>query len=153
MSILADIQERLIVIHLNTPDWKKAIEILGRKLVEQGCVREAYIPAVIEREKSYATGLPTKPVGVALPHADGKHVKETGIAVGVLRKPVAFQVMGNPDQTVDVAVVILIAMKEPEKQVQLLKELIGILRQSELLEKISSAPNSKDVYQILARDL
>ncbi|MDO8122358.1 PTS sugar transporter subunit IIA [Isoptericola sp. b490] len=47
-------------------DKKAAIEACGRALVEAGVVEEAYVPAMLEREKSISTHIGE---GVAIPHA------------------------------------------------------------------------------------
>ncbi|MBU5585366.1 PTS sugar transporter subunit IIA, partial [Enterococcus sp. S181_ASV_20] len=54
-------------------------------------VHPSYQQAVIERERIFPTGLPTKGINVAIPHTDSIHVKKEGFLVGVLEKPVTFE--------------------------------------------------------------
>ena len=50
-------------------DWQEAIQKTCGPLLEGGYVKNGYSNDVIAREKQWATGLPTMPVGVAIPHA------------------------------------------------------------------------------------
>lgn len=149
MNVLVGFQEELISTGLSAVDWKDAILQTGACLVENGYTREEYLPAVIEREETCPTGLPTNPFGVAMPHADSDYVLQTGIAVGVLEHPVPFQIMGSPGQNVDVSIIFLIAMKDPENQVEVLQRLCELFQSSELLEEIRSTENQAGISRLL----
>lgn len=110
---------------------------------------KSYLPAVLNREEEYPTGLPTNGVGVAIPHADTKHVLKPGIAVATLKDPVKFNVMGNPEQEIDVKLLFMLAIKEPEVQVNILKKLVSIFQAKELLIKLISINCEKELVDIL----
>jgi PTS system galactitol-specific IIA component len=57
--------------------------------------------------------------------------------------------MGNPDQVIDVSIIFLIAMHNPGNQVKVLQGLTQIFRQSNVLQNILAAKNSKEVLAIL----
>jgi len=60
-----------------------AIRKAGQILVDSGCVDPAYIPAMLEREKTFATNIGN---GIAIPHGveEAKaNVKRSGISVQV----------------------------------------------------------------------
>lgn len=149
MNVISGFHQDLISCSITAANWKEAIQILGSILVSRKYVQEGYIKAVIEREETAATGLPTRPVGVAMPHADSAYVLRTGIAVGVLSEPISFKVMGSPDQTVDVSIIFLIAMSDPKNQVKVLQGLTQIFRQSDVLQNILVAKNQHDVLTLL----
>ena len=70
-------------IHLGLPsvDRESAIRATGRVLVEKGCVDEAYIDAMVERDELTSVYMG---MGVAIPHGTGEakeSVKETGVVV------------------------------------------------------------------------
>jgi len=64
-----------------------------------GYVSEEFAEDVWEREKIFPTGLPTQPFGVAIPHADPDHVKQSAVCLGILNSPVFFNQMGMESST------------------------------------------------------
>ncbi|WP_197033444.1 PTS sugar transporter subunit IIA, partial [Streptococcus pyogenes] len=49
------------------------------------------------------------------------HVNESNVAVGILKNPVKFNSMIDPKDRLDVELVFLLAVKNPDSQVKLLK--------------------------------
>jgi len=70
------LDESLILTDLEVTDKEELLKMMGTNLMEKGLVKESFIKAIIEREKNYATGLPTKSVSVAIPHTDPEHVNK-----------------------------------------------------------------------------
>ncbi|WP_343119298.1 PTS sugar transporter subunit IIA, partial [Clostridioides difficile] len=58
---------------LDSVSKEEAITLAGRKLVENGYVKEEYIPAMLEREKVMTTYMG---MGVAIPHGVNEAKKE-----------------------------------------------------------------------------
>jgi PTS system galactitol-specific IIA component len=146
-------QEELVAVGLDESSSKGAIRILGELLLKSGYVTGPYIDAVIEREKEFPTGLPTKPFGVAIPHADCEHVAKTGIAVGLLRKPVEFGVMGTVEETVGVNVIFLMAIREPEGQIKWLQGLAQFLHNQDALIELIAMDNPSGVVEMLRSEV
>jgi PTS system galactitol-specific IIA component len=140
--------------------WANGIKLPGSKAPEekessnylpydQDCVHDTFIEAVIAREKIFATGLPTPEIQVAIPHADVEHVKRSAIAVGLLRSPVPFGEMGNPDGTVQVQLVCCLAVKESESLVSLLQDLVGIFQDTAFLRQLLKQENAEVVANLI----
>jgi PTS system galactitol-specific IIA component len=142
------IREDLVVVPLQAQNATDAITQLGTRLQAGGFVRESWIPAALEREKTFATGLPTAGVGVAIPHADVEHVRQQAIAVGVLEEPVSFGEMGDPDSTVSVRIVCALAVAQSELLVTLLQRLVGMFQAPGVLGQIVEARSPADVVAI-----
>lgn len=143
----------LIIAPMTAKDSSEAISRLGGLLLQNGYVEDTFIAAVIEREKNFATGLPTPGIQVAIPHTDPEHVRKTAIAVGVLPEAVAFGEMGNPDQTVQVKIVCVLAVKEADFLVSLLQDLVGIFQDTAVLHQITAASSARDVADIFNQRL
>lgn len=126
----------LIKPELHVETSTEAIKALGSLLMEQGYVRDTFVQAVLDREQVFATGLPTPEVQVAIPHADVEHVYKSAIALGLLPDPVEFGEMGNPEGKVMVSVVCMLAVRESDSLVSLLKDLVGILQDPAFLHEI-----------------
>ncbi len=141
-------KESLIIPKLTARTNFEAIEILARLLYERGYVLETFVEAVLERERVFATGLPTPEIQVAIPHADIEHVIHQAIAVGVLDEPVEFREMGNPDRTVNVRIICMLAVKKSETLVSLLQNLMGIFQNAEILHSIIEATDAAQIAAI-----
>lgn len=139
----------LIKINLDVNTNKEVIKTLGNLMQQKDYVKSGYIEAVLKREASLPTGLDIGGICVAIPHTDPVHVNKPAIAVGLLNKPVKFHCMIAPDRELDVKVVFLLAVKNPEKQVELLKKLMALFQNVNILRQIENADKSETVAQIM----
>lgn len=117
---------------------QEAMTYLGQELLEGGVVKNSFIPALLEREKIFPTGLLFDGYGVAIPHTDAEHVLKTQVAVMTLEKPVIFRQMASHDQTVKVQFIVMLAIKEAHSQLEMLQKLMAILQDKALVEEILS---------------
>lgn len=69
------LDESVILSDIEAKTKEQALEIVAQNLVDQNLVKRSFIPAIVQREAEYPTGLPTNGVSVAIPHTDIKHVK------------------------------------------------------------------------------
>ncbi len=142
------INEDLVIIPMQANSAEEAIAQLGARLEAAGRVKASWAQAAIEREKTFATGLPTPEVGVAIPHTDVDHVLQEAIAVGVLQEPVAFGEMGNPDNTVPVKIVCALAVAQSELLVTLLQQLVEMFQNPGVLTAIANAQTPSEIVEL-----
>lgn len=135
----------LIKINLDVNDNEEVINELGTMLLKKGYVKDTYINAVIERERILPTGLDLGELGVAIPHTDSQHVNQANIAVGLLKNPIEFSRMVDPTKKIKVQLVFLLAIKNPEKQVELLGKLMAIFQDIELLKSIQKSTSKEEI--------
>lgn len=147
------VDKSLIVTNLQAKNAEDAIRYLAKLLHERGYVQEQYGEVVVERETKFPTGLPTAGVQVAIPHADSTYVLKSGVAVGVLKQPVRFQVMGSPDSSVNVKIVFLLAVADSSKQTEYLSKLIRTFSSTEVIQDIAQSTDAEHVYEVLSREL
>ncbi|WP_286680368.1 PTS sugar transporter subunit IIA [Tepidanaerobacter sp. EBM-49] len=138
------IDPSLIMLNVEATEKEEVITLMAKKLISEGYVKSSYLNAILQREKEYPTGLPTNGVGVAIPHTDIEHVIKPGIAVATLKKPVRFNVMGNPDEEVDVKLIFMLAITDPNTQINLLKKLVDIFQKKRFLIKLISIENKEE---------
>lgn len=143
------LDEKSIALDVNARTVEMVLHILT-ELLGPTHVRPGFEKALIEREHEYPTGLPTQPVGVALPHADPKLVVQAGLIIVVLRNPVMFEEMGNPDQKVEVRVVIGIALPEDfiENQTPMLSWLLEKIQQVTWLNEVLAVSSPRDMLRL-----
>lgn len=140
----------LIMLDLDVADAQGAIRALGSRLRECGHVAETFVDAVLDRERTFPTGLPTR-IPVAIPHTDATHCYKPGIAVGVLRHPVEFGEMGNPHGTVGVRAVFLLSIPDPSQQVDCLRALVEAFQDPHFLPALVGSRTTDEAWQVCQR--
>ncbi len=139
-----------IRVRIAATDALEAIRILNRALVESGTTLAAFGEDACAREATFPTGLPTQPVAVAIPHADPTHVLSSGLAVGTLASPVQFAQMGTDGSIrLDVHVVFLLAIKESEKQVEMIQQLMAVIQDAAVLEGMTKAKDPAEIVGLI----
>jgi PTS system galactitol-specific IIA component len=141
-------KENLVVMNSSAATREEAIGELADLLIAGKYAAESFKNAVIEREKIFPTGLPSEPIGVAIPHTDVEHVIRPAIAVSVLAKPVQFKLMGNNERDVNVRVIFMLAIKEPHMQVELLQQLMNCIQDSKRLLSIIDAKDKSSLVNL-----
>ncbi len=149
MESQIELREDLIFIDLDLNSREELINYMSDQMMKAGKVKGSYGNAVIERELVYPTGLNTGEIKVAIPHTDPIHVKSAGIAVATLKKSIEFKNMEDPNQNIDVDMVFMLAVANPEAQVPLLVKLMGVFSDKELLRKIKESKTKDEIKQIL----
>ncbi|MFZ7134687.1 MAG: PTS sugar transporter subunit IIA [Eubacteriales bacterium] len=143
----------LVLIDVEAATDVEAIEKVASHVFSKGFVKESFVNAIQEREKVFATGLPTEGYGVAVPHTDIEHVNTQAICIATLKNPVSFKVMGSVDETVDVHVLFMLALKEPHSQLAMLQAVIGIVQKPELLKRICTEKDAQAIYDLVEEEL
>lgn len=139
--------DKLVCIFDKTVSRDEAIDKLTSLLEAGGYVKPSFRQAVIEREKIFPTGLPTQPVGIAIPHTDAEHVNSGAIAVGILKEPVVFSEMGNPESNVEVFIITMLAISEPDLLIPFLRKLAKTFQNADFLLGLKSAATGEEVVQ------
>lgn len=147
------LQKSFIFVDLEAQDSDEVINALAESLFEAGLVTEGYGKATIERESKHATGLPTRPFPIAFPHADADGVHESALAIATLKAPVGFKNMADPDEELSVELVIMLANKSPEEQIQTLRSLAELFGEPEKLSELRNLKREEKIVEWLTQEL
>ncbi|GEM_PF-71350 len=143
----------LFPLTLETYTCEEVLQRIGSFLYQNGYVKESYTQAIIERERVYPTGLPTKP-GVAIPHTDSIHTKELAVAVAILDKPVQFYEMGsNKSKVVDVSIVFALSVPDPKEVIQRLQLLFSVIQDPSFLSNLMKYKDRREISSFLNEKL
>lgn len=142
----------LIFKNIFSEDSESVIKIMASKLHEKGLVKESYVSEILSREEVYPTGLYTGDINVAIPHCDYQHVNEKSIAVGILKKPIKFKKMDDPSEDVDISIIIMLAIDEPNNHISYLTKVFQLVQNQELLKKLYSS-DDEEILRILNENL
>lgn len=150
---MLEFNESLIAFDLLAKDAKVVIDLLAGSMHAQGLVTADYGAQTWAREMAHPTGLPTKPYCIAFPHADAEGVNRSALGVAVLHEPVKFQNMADPDQGLDVMLVFMLANRDPQEQIQTLRNLAVLFGQPEKLIELRDQTTLQGVEFWLRREL
>jgi len=131
---------------------KSDVEILSfvaDQLFEKSIVKDTFKEALLQREKKFPTGLPTQGVGVAIPHAEAQFVNQDHVTIAILPQPIPFQMMGMPENHVDVSIVFLLALTKSESHLEILKELMQIIQNQKILSALLQSKQADEVLEII----
>lgn len=145
--------ETLILTDIEADSTEEVIRIMANNLHKQGLVKESYIEAVIKREQTYATGLPTNSFSVAIPHTDIEHVNQKAISVGILKEPVEFGIMGEASEKTPVKLVFMLAMDEGHSQLEMLQNLMQVFQNEDILYSLANNDSKTSIKELLLKHL
>ena len=104
----------LVKTDLEAVNQKEAITSLVTLLRKEGCVQDDYARLVLEREQQYPTGLQTKGAAIAMPHAFDERIKDSHVAIGILKDAVSFHNMEDMEESLNVHIIFLLAVGNAE---------------------------------------
>lgn len=128
-----------VLVDVGAADSAEAIGLLAARLEASGRVRASYREAVIAREAVMPTGLPLGAINVAIPHTDVEHVAKPGVALAVLRSPVSFASMDDPDERLDVRIVFALALTDKNAQIAMLQAIMELIQDEAVLARLAAA--------------
>ena len=110
-----------------------------------------YLHSIKEREKKFPTGLNTGKICVAIPHTDFQHCKTNQLVITTLKRPVYFKQMDDPTKLCGVNIIIQILFYTPDKQVELLKQLMNLIQNQNFLQDVLDAKNKKTILDLFEK--
>lgn len=147
--IWEELNPSLILTNVNAKDSADVMQQVGGAVIKEGYAKESYIEALINREKEFPTGLDVDGFGVAIPHTDVSHVLKEGITIARLEKPVTFVQMGTDDETVEVRLVFMLSVVDPNAHIDQLQRILEIIQDTAVLDKLLSVTNKEQIIEII----
>lgn len=139
----------LVFRNLEFSTNSEVLEFLSNKLYEKGYVKKEYQKAILDREKEYPTALPSVDIKIAIPHADHNLVNKATLAIGVLKNPVEFRAMDDPDKVLNVSIVIMLALSEAHGHIEMLQRIVNLIKSPQVLKEIVEASSEDEVINKL----
>lgn len=143
------LNEELMILDADVGTAEECIRLSGQMFLEKGYVKEPYIQAVVDREKEYPTGLPGKEIAIAIPHTGNTYVNMPAVGVIIPKRPVKFCAMGTKDQWCECEVIIPLVIKDSDMQINMLKQMMKIIQNGELLKRIRDSRDKKTILECL----
>lgn len=147
------IRRDLILDDFDASSKEEALKKMAEMLYSKGYVEKPFIDAILEREKHYPSGLPMEGHKIAIPHTDATYVKKSALIFARLNDYVSFSVMGSPEETIQVRMISMFALKEKKQIGDLLETLITLYQNNDVLDSILHAKDRDEIYRILKRGI
>lgn len=126
---------------------------LADVLFGHGYVKDTYKQAILDREVDCPTALDVSGLNVAMPHCDVAHVNEGAICMGVLKRPVDWHRMDDPEATCPVSLVVMLALNEAHAHLEMLQKVIALIQDQELVRRIIDAEDVEAVFELAKSSL
>lgn len=130
-----------------------------RNLLQAGYVKGNFLSHVLEREDLYPTGIDTSPISkelpnIAIPHTEGEFVNARLIVPVLLKHPIRFNNMVDPQKTLDVSFLFMILNNDPTGQANVLAQIMDFLAHTSVdkLMELFSLDSTKEIYDFLTEN-
>lgn len=140
-----------ILTHVKAENKEEALLKLFQVLSAASKVKPSFYEAVLEREKNYPTGLELEEWNAAIPHVTSDHVLSSAMGIAVLDTPITFQRMDDDVETVEVKVIFNIALDANGKQLDILQEIMGMVANADIMDRLAQAETPEQVISILKK--
>ncbi|GAA3013107.1 PTS sugar transporter subunit IIA [Tetragenococcus solitarius] len=130
-------------------DKQEVFDAVYQQVLEKGWVTKDFSEKILERERSFPTGIDQGDFGIAIPHTDPEWVKQEFIALIIPDKPVLFQRMDDINQDIQADFIFILGLNQPHEQLVMLQNLMQLIQNTELLKKLYQQTNNNDILRFL----
>lgn len=142
----------LMFFGVETHDRISLFKYLEASLNEMGYIKDSWYDAIVEREKSFATGLQFETIAVALPHVDPEHLIKPYIAVIKPKKPIVFEGMAGIGGEIPAELIVNLGLTEhAEGQVAVLQALMGVFLEADAVKDIMAQDTPEGMVATMRR--
>jgi PTS system nitrogen regulatory IIA component len=136
-----------VLVGVEATSKKRAFEEAGLLFENlHGLSRALITDSLFARERLGSTGLGH---GVAIPHGRIKGLKAPMAAVLQLAQPIGFD--APDEQPVGLLIFLLVPEAATQKHLEILSEIAELLSDSNLRERVKSAPTAEDLHGLIAQ--
>lgn len=146
---LLDLNDIFVKKTFNTKE--DFFDFISCHLIEENKVKNTFETNILDREKTFPTGLDTGKIGVAIPHTGYENSNTNQIVITTLASPLGFNKMDDPNDVVEVSVILLILFDKPEKQPEILKQIMAVIQNQEFLEALLKQDSAESIVELFKR--
>ena len=116
---------------------------MASALEEEGYVKDTFADAIVKKRKCLSNRTSCRTDQCSNSHTDPEHVNNAAICLGILDKPVTFNVMGMEGETTEVSLLFMLSIKHKEDQMGMLQKLITLCQDQDTLKEILAKDQDK----------
>ena len=118
-------------------------------LEERGDVKFSFLNSIIEREKEFPTGLDLGKYKIAIPHTNPEHINTEAIVFVRNKNKIVFRDMGMDLNDLETDFIFVLLVKKNGEQIEVLENLMNLLSEEKLLDKLKNAQTEEEAYNLL----
>ena len=145
MKMIAN--EQLVLLNQTFETSTELISTIAASAKERGLVDDSYLPAMLEREVKYPTGLEL-PISIAIPHID-TGVNQPYVGIVTLKDSVTFYNMYCSGTEVAAKIVFVFGIMDPKDQLVILKKFAGSFAHKEKIQPLLDAQSPRELLENL----
>lgn len=154
MTEINTLYRKEFVLKSDAKTQEAVLKEVGDYLFEKNVVTADFIPAIIEREREYPTGIDLTPIAddlpsIAVPHTDTEYCKTKMIVFVKLKESVLFYNMIKPKEPLTVRYLFLIINNEKKKQTNILSELMEFMTANDNMYQLGQLDSTEELYEFL----
>lgn len=153
MEFINFISKEVINLNMDCIDKEDFFQIVHNKVFDLGYVTEEFKEKILEREGVFPTGINLGDYGVAIPHTDAQYIKEEFISICTFKDKIELNSMEDQNEVVPVKLAFVLGLNQPHNQLTVLTELMTIIQNKELVEKIINSSNSDEVLETIKSEI
>lgn len=135
------LREEFIEMSADYKDKEEAIKKMCKKLMEGGYIVEEYLKSAQKREMITSTEVGQ---GVAIPHGSPEYVKQSQIAVALLKNPIKWN-----DEMIDIIFLICVAEKDLKMSKHLFRNIYNRIDSGQFLSQLRSSKSKAEIIQYM----
>lgn len=122
---------------------------VAERLQAFNLVTDAYLPALLTREKDFPTGLDPAHCHIAIPHLDASFHSKAFLYFCRLKEPLSFTKMGSKTEHLSVKLVFFLGFTNPQSQLRVLQRLMILFQRSDVLRTLSTTNSQAEIFNLL----
>ena len=139
----AGIRIENIQVGKHAKDWKEAIEVAARPLVEGGSIDEQYVHNMIESVENLGPYIVIMPYFALAHAAPCEHVQKSDISIATFQEDLLFHCDHDP-----VRIVMCLACVDKTSHINKLQSIAETLMDQDIVEKIMACKNEEELYSL-----
>ncbi|GEQ50134.1 PTS sugar transporter subunit IIA [Tetragenococcus koreensis] len=145
---------KLVFLHAsNLKTKEEALTFFANQFVASGLTKAEFPEKILEREEKFPTGIGFEEVGIAIPHSDPEYVIKEQIGIMTLEKPLLFKRIEDKSKEIEVSMIFMLALKEPDGHLKVLQDLMSLLQNKKTVNELQIMEdndlNKKKAIQLL----
>lgn len=144
-----ELRKDLIFTDIEAKNTDDVFDQMGGALTRAGFGKEGYVQGLKDREEEYPTGLNIDGLGVAIPHTPVDYVNASATSIGILKNPVEFVEMGTDDDRVQVKIVFMLCVSDPNAHLEQLQRIIAIIQDKDVMQKLTEVKDPEEIIRII----
>ena len=149
MELIKFINEELIFNKRDCKTKEEFFKMVHDKAFAKGFVKEEFYEKVLNRENTFPTGINLGEYGVAIPHTDAEYIEKEFIAICNFEDHIVLNSMEDENEKVNVKLAFVLGFNQPHNQLSALQELMGVIQNAEMVEKLINAKEKDEVVKLI----